>query len=147
MPTLATTATLTASAPASGRGKSPRPITDGEAPRTSDDPSSYFDWWPTRGSGAEWVEMTFAKPATISESSVFWFDDTGRGSVRVPASWRILYKDAAGTWTPVNASSPYGTSRDGFNRVTFAPVTTGALRIEVAMQPRFSAGLQEWTVK
>ena len=57
---------------------------------------SYFDWWPTRGSGAEWVEMTFAKPATISESSVFWFDDTGRGSVRVPASWRILYKDAAG---------------------------------------------------
>jgi len=26
-------------------------------------------------------------------------------------------------------------------------VTTGALRLEVTMQPTFSAGLQEWTVK
>ena len=84
-PTLATAATITASVPVEGRGKSTRPIADGEAPRSSDDPSSYFDWWPTRGSAAEWVEMTFAKPATISEASVYWFDDTGHGSVRVPA--------------------------------------------------------------
>jgi hypothetical protein len=42
---------------------------------------------------------------------------------------------------------PYGVARDGFNRVTFAPVTASALRVEVAMQPTFSAGLQEWTVK
>ena len=26
-------------------------------------------------------------------SQVYWFDDTGRGQVRVPASWRVLYKD------------------------------------------------------
>jgi uncharacterized protein len=146
-PTLATTATITASTPIEGRGKSTRPIADGEAPRASDDPSAYFDWWPTRGSAAEWVEMTFAKPATISESAVYWFDDTGHGSVRVPASWRLLYQDPAGAWQPVEASSPYAVARDGFNRVTFAPVTTGALRLEVTMQPRFSAGLQEWTVK
>jgi hypothetical protein len=90
--------------------------------------------------------MTFAKPATVSESSVYWFDDTGHGGVRVPASWRILYKDGA-TWTPVDPAGPYGAARDGFNRVSFKPVTTGALRIEVTMQPTFSAGLQEWTVK
>jgi uncharacterized protein len=146
-PTLATTAVVTASVPPSGRGKSPRPITDGEAPATSDDGSAYFDWWPMRGSAREWVEMTFAKAATISESSIYWFDDTGRGSVRVPASWRLLYKDAAGAWTPVAAVDAYGVARDRFNRVAFAPVTTSALRVEVAMQPTFSAGLQEWTVK
>ena len=146
-PTLATTSTLTASVPTPGRGKSVRPIIDGEAPPTSDDPSAYFDWWPRRGSAGEWVEMTFAKPSTVSESAVFWFDDTGRGSVRVPASWRLLYKNAAGAWTPIQASRPYGVVRDRFNRVTFAPVTTAALRLEVTMQPTFSAGLQEWTVK
>jgi DUF1680 family protein len=146
-PTLATAATVTASVPAAGRGKSPRPINDGEAPAASDDPSSYFDWWPTRGSAREWVEMTFPKPATISESSIYWFDDTGRGSVRVPASWRLLYQDAAGAWIPVAAVGAYGVDRDRFNRITFAPVTAAALRVEVAMQPTFSAGLQEWTVK
>jgi hypothetical protein len=145
-PTLATAATITASVPIEGRGKSTRPIADGEAPRSSDDPSSYFDWWPTRGSAAEWVEMTLAKPATIAEASVYWFDDTGHGSVRVPATWRLLYKDGAG-WKPVEAVEGYGVARDRFNRVSFKPVTTGALRIEVTMQPTFSAGLQEWTVK
>jgi hypothetical protein len=144
--TLATAATVTVSAPASGRGKPARPINDGEVPKTSDDPAFYFDWWPARGSALEWAEMTFAAPATVSESSVFWFDDTGHGSVRVPASWRLLYKDGA-TWKPVQATGPFGVARDGFNRVTFTPVTTPALRLEVTMQPTFSAGLQEWTAK
>jgi hypothetical protein len=145
-PTIATTATVTVSVPGPGRGKSPRPINDGEAPKSSDDPSSYFDWWPTLGSKMEWLEMTFAKPSSISESSVYWFDDTGRGAVRVPASWRILYKDGT-EWKPVQTTDTYGIARDAFNRVTFAPVTTTALRIEVAMQPKFSVGLQEWVVK
>ena len=128
------------------RGKNPRPINDGEDPKSSDDPTSYFDWWPTLGSKMEWVEMTLAKPATVSESSVYWFDDTGRGAVRVPASWRILYKDG-NNWRLVEPVNAYGVARDTFNRVTFKPVTTPALRIEVMMQPKFSVGLQEWKVK
>jgi hypothetical protein len=145
-PTVATTAKVSVSTPGQGRGKSARPINDGEEPPSSDDPSSYFDWWPTLGSALEWVEMAFAKPETVSESSVYWFDDTGRGAVRVPASWRVLYKDGA-EWKPVQGASAYGVSRDAFNRVTFTPVTTGALRIEVTMQPKFSVGLQEWKVR
>jgi uncharacterized protein len=145
-PTIATLANVTVSVPGQGRGKSPRPINDGEEPKSSDDPSSYFDWWPTLGSKLEWVEMTFAKPTAVSESSVYWFDDTGRGAVRVPASWRILYKDGD-AWKPVEHAEPYGVGRDSFNRVTFKPVTTSALRIEVTMQPRFSVGLQEWKAK
>jgi uncharacterized protein len=145
-PTIATAATVAVSTPGQGRGKSPRPIHDGEEPKASDDPASYFDWWPTLGSKMEWVEMTFAKPATVSESSVYWFDDTGRGAVRVPAAWRLLYKDGA-EWKPVQVSGAYGVERDAFNRVTFSPITTSALRIEVTMQPKFSVGLQEWKVK
>jgi hypothetical protein len=145
-PTLATLAAVTVSVPGPGRGKNPRPINDGEDPKSSDDPTSYFDWWPTLGSKMEWVEMTLAKPATVSESSVYWFDDTGRGAVRVPASWRILYKDGD-NWRPVEQVDAYGVARDAFNRVTFKPVTTPALRIEVTMQPKFSVGLQEWKVK
>jgi len=33
--------------------------------------------------------------------------------------------------------------RDQFNRVTFTPVTTTALRLEVQLQPKFSGGILE----
>ena len=145
-PTLATAATVTASVPAEGRGKSPRPINDGEAPRSSDDPSSYFDWWPTRGSAAEWVEMTFAKPATVSEVVGLL---VRRHRPRLGARAGVVAAALQGRrpWKPVETADAYGVARDRFNRVSFKPVTTGALRIEVTMQPTFSAGLQEWTVK
>jgi uncharacterized protein len=156
-PTIATAATIMVSVPGQGRGKNPRPINDGEDPQSSDDASSYFDWWPTLGSSMEWVEMTFAKPATVSASSIYWFDDTGRGAVRVPASWRLLYREGT-EWKPVEAAGRYGVERDTFNTVAFRAVTTSGLRIELAMrcdrgaapdeQARcWSAGLQEWKVK
>jgi DUF1680 family protein len=145
-PTIATTSEMAASPVPSGRGKNPRNIVDGEEPAGSADPSAYFDWWPVQGSAAEWVEMTFAKPARVSESQVYWFDDTGRGGVRVPASWKLLFK-AGAEWRPVEASVAYGVERNAWNTVTFTPVTTSGLRIELSMQPKFSAGLQEWRVK
>jgi hypothetical protein len=150
-------------------------IVDGEEPRASNDSTSYFDWWPRNGcnpptttadatppaqgnarpcSNGEWIEMAFAKPATVSETQVYWFDDTGRGGVRVPKGWRLLYKDpsaplgAGGSeWKPVEATGEYGVARDAYNTVHFKPVTTTALRLELTMQPNVSAGVQEWKVK
>ena len=62
--------------------------------------------------------MTFAKPASVSEAQVYWFDDTGRGGVRVPKSWRLLYKDG-NDWKPVEAAGEYGVARDAYNTVRF----------------------------
>jgi hypothetical protein len=139
-PTLATTSGVTTS----GR-KNPRAINDGEEPRNSADSTSYFDWWPRKGT-TEWIEYALPKPSTISEAQVYWFDDTGRGEVRVPQSWRVLYKDGD-SWKPVDPLSPYGTAKDQYNKVTFKPVTTTGLRLEVTMQPEWSAGVQEWAVR
>ena len=50
-------------------------------------------------------------------------------------------------WKPVENASGYGTEMDKFNRVTFKPVTTKALRIEVQLQPEWSGGLLEWRVE
>jgi len=140
-PTPATTATVTTS-PAR---RKPRAINDGEAPRSSDDSSMYFDWWPRKGT-TEWVEYALARPTSISEIEVYWFDDTGRGEVRVPASWRLLYKNGGG-WMPVEARGPYGVERDRFNRVEITPVTATGLRLEITLQTGWSAGLQEWRVR
>jgi uncharacterized protein len=133
-PTLATTAKVTTS----GR-KDPWGINDGE------DTGSHFDWWPKKNS-TEWAQYQFEKPASVSEAEVYWFDDTGAGEVRVPASWRILYK-SGDEWKPVDNLDSYSTAKDRYNKVTFKRVTTDALRLEVTMQPQWSAGIAEWKVK
>jgi hypothetical protein len=140
-PTFATTATVTTS-PAR---RNVRAINDGDDPQSSSDPSSYFDWWPRRGT-SEWAEYAFAKPSTISQVDVYWFDDTGRGQVRVPASWRLLYRDGE-AWKPIAIAGRPGVEKDRYNTVTFAPITTSALRLEVTAQPEFSVGIQEWKVR
>ena len=145
-PTVATTAAIAASPLPNGRGKNPRNMIDGEEPAGSSDSSAYFDWWPVQGSANEWIEMTFARPSAVSSVEVYWFDDIGRGGVRVPASWRLLHK-SGDRWLPVETAGPFGVARNAWNAVSFAPMTTSALRIELTMQPGFSAGVQEWKVK
>jgi DUF1680 family protein len=130
----------------SNRGTNPRAINDQMEPASSNDAeNSYFHWWPRKGTD-EWVEYAFEAPTKISLTEVYWFDDTGTGQCRVPASWRVLYKDGD-EWKPVEAAGSYGIEKDKFNRVTFQPVTTAGLRMEVKLQPRWSAGIQEWKVE
>ncbi|HEY3443015.1 MAG TPA: beta-L-arabinofuranosidase domain-containing protein [Paludibaculum sp.] len=132
-PTVATTAKITSS----GK-KDLEPLRDGET-------ELFFDWWPSKGK-TEWIEYTFAKPERLSETQVYWFDDTGHGECRVPAAWRILYNDG-GVWKPVKAAQGFAVEKDSMTRVAFAPVTTTAIRIEVTSQPNWSSGLREWQVK
>jgi hypothetical protein len=107
---------------------------------------------PAQGQGrqcskGEWIEMTFAKASSVSRSEIYWFDDeANNGGVRVPASWKLLYKDGE-QWKPVETSDALGTAKDTWNTVTFKPVTTTALRLEIVMRPGISAGVQEWKVK
>jgi hypothetical protein len=139
VPTLGSTSTVRTSG-----GRNPRAINDQEEPRSSDQPNP-FHWWPNKGT-TEWVEYAFAKEMMISETAVYWFDDTGHGECRVPASWRVLYKDGE-QWKPVEPLQPYGRDKDRYNTVRFKPVRTTALRLEVTLQPNWSAGIQEWQVK
>jgi len=142
-PTIATTSKV--SVAAARPRLNPSRVNDGEEPASSGDSSSYFDWWPTKGT-TEWIEYAFEKTATVSQVEVYWFDDTGRGEVHVPASWRILYK-VGDEWKPVENAGAYGVEKDRYNGVTFKPVTTTGLRLEITMQQNWSAGIQEWKVK
>jgi uncharacterized protein len=101
---------------------------DGKDPLSSADESYlYYRMRPEPGSAA-WVEYQFKSPAKISSAHVYWFDD--RRFCRLPKSWRVLYRDAD-TWKPVANLQPYVVAKDRFNSVSFAPVTTIAVRLEV----------------
>ncbi|MCX6904994.1 MAG: glycoside hydrolase family 127 protein [Verrucomicrobia bacterium] len=119
---------------------------DGKLPKKSSDPSiPRLTFWDHKGT-TEWVERTLDKPTQVSSAEVYWFDDTPTGGCRVPQSWRLLYRDGD-SWKPVEAAGGYATKLDQFNSVAFQPVTTGAMRLEVRLQPGFSGGILEWRLK
>ena len=124
---------------------SPSGINDGKEVKSSHDhPGAMCHWWPHKGS-EEWAQYTWKQPLLVAGARVYWFDDTGSGECRLPGSWAMEYLDGQ-TWRPVKAASDYAVKMDGWCDVSFAPVTTTALRLKVKLQPNWAAGVQEWQV-
>jgi len=94
----------------------------------------------------ESIEYVFQKPETISESSVYWFDDGPDGGCRIPSSWKIMYK-LNNQWKPVISIEPYRVEKNKLNSIHFEPVKTQSIKIEVTLQKEWSGGLYEWSAK
>jgi DUF1680 family protein len=140
-PTLAYRSTITVSG-----GRHKEALCDQNEPAGSGDYNfPFFHWWP-KSNAAEWVQYTFPKAHTVRRVKVYWFDDGPHRGCRVPASWRVVYRQK-GKWKPVTTSDPYGTAKDRWHAVTFKPVTTDALRLEVQLPKSHSSGIREWVVE
>lgn len=123
----------------------PEGIRDGAEPKSSgDQPPMVCHWWPHKGT-EEWVQYTWTKPLTLRGSKAYWFDDTGRGECRLPASWKVQYLDG-NTWKPVANEKAYSVTKDAWDEVTFKPVTTTAVRLVVQLPPGWATGVHEWKV-
>jgi len=139
--TLLTNAKLTVS-----HGKNIEAMIDQLEPKSSIDESlPYFHWWPSKGE-KEFVQIDFQKPEEISEVSIYWFDDTGIGECRVPATWKVFYKEND-KWSPVYTTDKYGTDKDKYNSVIFETVRTPSLKIEIQSQKDFAGGIHELKLK
>ena len=119
-----------------------RAVNDRVLPASSSEIS--FDWWPHLGT-EEWLAYTWERPIDTGGVEVYWFDDTGTGGCKVPASWLVEWQDGD-TWRPVDDASGYGCQLNAFNRTTFRPVTTKGLRLSVRLQDGSSGGVCEWRV-
>jgi len=145
-PTIASTAAVTTSFQTYEGRFSTDAIHDQREPEQSDERGTpLFHWWPHLGT-REWVQYDFEKPQRVGSVEVYWYDDRAWGACRQPESWQVLYRDA-GQWKPVQDALQYGVERDRFNRTTFEPVTTDALRLDVQLQEGCSAGILEWRVE
>ena len=84
-------------------------------------------------------------------SSKVWFD-VDSNALRAPASWKIQYLDADGTWKDVTNPSAYTTTtgKANPNAVTFDAVTTTALKLDMTGQAvdggYASVAVAEWEV-
>ena len=122
-------------------------VNDGVTPKSSNDQSiPRHTWWDHKGS-EEWMSYRFPKARKIDGCAVYWFDDTGVGQCRVPAEWRLLWRDG-GEWKPVTPSgdAKFGTAPNQFNKVSFEPVTARELKLEAKLKDGFSGGVLKWTI-
>jgi hypothetical protein len=111
-----------------------------EPKSSSDDSIPRQTWWPRTGS-AEWVAYNLKEPRTVSGVEVYWFDDTGKGRCRIPASWTVDIRTGDELRTIASVGSP---AKDRFDSVRFNPVTVSEIRLVAQLKPGFSAGVLEW---
>ncbi|WP_290799014.1 glycoside hydrolase family 127 protein [Flavihumibacter sp. UBA7668] len=122
-----------------------RGLNDQYEPSSSQDRNSiYLHWWPKENT-TEWVQYNFDKEYSISSSSFYWFDDGPFGGCRIPQSYTLQY-EKNGKYLPVEIEKMDPISKDGYNVIKFKPVKTTALRLEVKLPEKHSAGLHEWIV-
>ena len=121
-------------------------LNDQYDPQNSNDHSMpYLHWWPKQNS-TEYVQYDFDKPHTVSESKVYWYDDKPFGGCAIPKAYKLYYKKGD-EWVPVKETTPYTITKDAYNTLTFEPVETTALKLEVVLPVDNSAGIHEWGVK
>jgi hypothetical protein len=135
-------------------------IADGFEPCASNDRGISRHTFLPRSGGVEWLQASFDSPRTLGEIWVYWCDDSSRydhaptgpyesvvvqSKCRVPKAWRLLYSDG-GDWKPVETKGPYATDVNQYNKVSFVPVTTRKLKIEVDQASDASAGVLEWRI-
>ncbi len=141
-PTIAGKSKVTASIPT----KALMAINDQYEPKNSNDHEwPFYHLWPKNDSW-EWVQYDFKKPEKVSFTKIYWFDDSPEGGCRIPDEWELLYL-SAGKWKPVNPVTPYKTTKDTWNELTFSPVTTASLRIRMKLNKKYSTGIHEWVVE
>ena len=122
-------------------------IKDQNVPTDSADSSNLqLDFWPHSGT-TEWVQFEWDEPHELSSVKVYWFDDTGRGACHLP---QVVANSVPRRRRPVPAGQEpraYRTEKDTFNKVEFDPVDTTAIKIEIDLQEKWSAGIQEVVIE
>ncbi len=143
-PTLASQAKVSAS---QKRLPSISAINDRLVPAGGDDRSiPYTHWWPKTNS-TEWLAYEFKEAATVSSATVYWYDDQPWQGCKVPDSWKMYFKNDAGEWEEVKNASGYPTDKGVACTVSFDPVKTTAVKLELVQPKDKSCGVYEWSVK
>jgi hypothetical protein len=121
-------------------------VNDQIEPLSSNDPAVLqYDWWPEKNKW-EWIEYNFEMPHLISKTKVYWYDNSPDGECRIPDEWEVLYLNG-NIWEPVRSRTPYKVVKDGWNSLSFEPVTTSSVKIKVRLDEDYSGGIYEWVVE
>ncbi|MFF2446366.1 Ig-like domain-containing protein [Neobacillus sp. NPDC058068] len=119
-------------------------INNGIDPKSSTDKTggAYGNW--NHNSPTEWVQYTWNNEVVINESDVYWWTDNG--GILMPKAYTLQYLDADGkTWKDIELISGLVVEPNKYNKTTFKPVKTKALRMTITRGAQWT-GILEWKV-
>ena len=141
----ASNSNLHASASHCFSGDTVNALNDGLEPGNSDDHDiPRMTWWDHRGT-TEWVQYDFSQTTDVTNTAVYWFDDTGEGECRIPESCHVLYK-SGDSWVLLGSGNDLQLNKDTWNTTQFPAIKTTAMRIEVKLRDHYSGGILGWKV-
>ncbi|MBG0564182.1 glycoside hydrolase family 43 protein [Actinoplanes aureus] len=115
-------------------------INNGGTPANSQDRSNLvYGNWPQQGT--QWIEYQWPAARSINRSAVYWFDDNQ--GIDLPASCQLQYWNGS-QYVPVPGQSTCGTAGNVDNVITFNPVNTTRLRLQITSRSGYSTGVLEW---
>jgi hypothetical protein len=120
-------------------------LRDGRLPSADGKGIDSFKWvgWAGYATGLKhWVRQDFEQEETVSSCEVYWAED-GSNFIAQPQAWTLSYLVGA-DWKEVEINGAYPLDQGKFVRVSFAPVKTRALRIDMQSKPKKTAGIYEW---
>jgi len=95
----------------------------------------------------EWLEYKLTENGErkkVSYCEVYWYDmNPPRGGSVVPQTWQVQWWNGD-KWLPVKNTSEYPTERNTYNKVTFEPVFTSAIRLDIQLQQGRTGGILDW---
>ncbi len=119
-------------------------LNDGFDPKASNDTSHgvWHNWLGGAQSAPAWVMYTWDDEVILTGQDAYYFKDNGGNFA--PASVKIEYKDG-NDWKEFEGVEGLGTELNQYNKTTFNPVQTSAIRM--TMNPAaLGCGVIEWKV-
>lgn len=91
----------------------------------------------------QWIQYDWNQPVTTGEMAVYWWNYGN--NVRLPQVCRIKYWNG-NEFITVKNTTDLAMENNKFNSVTFSPVTTTKLRLELDSAERYPLTILEWKV-
>ena len=111
----------------------------------ADHESSLVHWWPHFGT-TEWLQYDFPGEEQLRQARIYFFDDEATGGgCRIPRAVNIQYLEN-GAWRPVQLSGGVTIVKDGWTELSFEPVKTRAIRLEMTFQDGVTGGVHAFEV-
>ncbi len=103
--------------------------------------------WTNYGSpnNSDWLEVDFGSATALNQVKLAFYDDTGTGSIRTPASYQVQYLNG-NTWTdaPNQQRNPASPTTNEVNVINFSSVTTNRIRAVLTKAGGNAFGITEF---
>lgn len=121
--------------------------TDWEPTKSKDGTNKGWGNYAQAAGSEHYVQYDWDQEVKMNRFDIFWYDDAG--GTRIPASLKIMYLAADGTWKEANMTTKFEDilELDKYNTILFDEISTTAVKLVLTVREDAAAnGIYRWKV-